>query len=77
MVNRMTFDITSYDQASDNGHYIDEFTVLREVATGLGRATVVLLTIPLVMMFGLTSTFVFAAGATVLMSSLKKDVFIQ
>ena len=77
MVNRLTFDITTYDQASDNGHYIDEYTVLKEIATNAGRATMLLLAIWLAATFSIATTFIFAAFATFLMSLLSKDVHIQ
>ena len=77
MVNRFTFDVATYDQAADNGHYVDEFTVLKEVALNAGRGFIVLLSIWLATVFGITATFVFAALATLLMTFLNKDVYIQ
>lgn len=77
VVNRMTFDITTYDQAADNGHYIDEFTVLKEIALNAGRAGMLLFSILLITLFGITSTFLFAAAATMLMSMISKDVYLQ
>jgi len=77
MVNRLTFDVSIYDQAADNGHYIDEFTVLKEVAVNGGRAIMLILSIWIVAAFGITATFILAAGATLLMTLLNKDVFVQ
>lgn len=77
MVNRLTFDITTYDQASDNGHYIDEYTVLKEIAVNLGRGFMVLSAIWLTATFSITATFIFAALATLSMTLLHRDVYIQ
>lgn len=77
MVNRLTFDVATYDQAADNGHYIDEFTVLKEVSLNAGRCFIVLVAIWLASAFGIVATFVFAAIATLMMTFLNKDVYIQ
>jgi MFS family permease len=77
MVNRLTFDITTYDQASDNGHYIDEYTVLKEIAVNMGRGFMVLMAIWLTATFSIVATFVFAAVATLSMTLLHRDVYIQ
>ena len=77
MVNRLSFDITTYDQASDNGHYIDEYTVLKEVALNAGRGTMLMLAIWLTATFSITATFLFAAGATLSMTLLHREVYIQ
>ena len=77
MVNRLTFDITTYDQASDNGHYIDEYTVIKEVSLNAGRGTMLVSAIWLASTFGITATFLFAAGATLMMTLLHREVFIQ
>ncbi len=76
-VNRLTFDVATYDQAAGNGHYIDEFTVLKDIATNFGRAAVLLSAIWLAASFGITATFIFAAGATLLMTLLNKNVYLQ
>ncbi|MEK7628723.1 MAG: MFS transporter [Patescibacteria group bacterium] len=36
-VNRMTIDAMTYEQAADNGRYIDEYTALKEIGLNLGR----------------------------------------
>ncbi len=77
MVNRLSFDITTYDQASDNGHYIDEYTVLKELAVNMGRGFMVLVSIWLAATFSITATFIFAAIATVSMTLLHREVYIQ
>lgn len=73
-VNRMTFDVTTYDQMADSGHYIDEFTVLKEIALNGGRVVMLLLSIWLVSQFDLYITFLVAALATLLMTLLNRRV---
>lgn len=76
-VNRLAFNVVAYDQAADNGHYIDEYTVLKETALNLGRGFMLFLAIWLTSAFSITATFLFAAGATLLMTLVNKDVFLQ
>lgn len=77
VVNRLSADIVSYDHAADNGHYIDEYTVMREVAINLGRALFLVVSIWVVAVFGISATFFIAAGATLLMTLLNKDTLIR
>jgi len=76
-VNRMTFDVTTYDQMANSGHYIDEFTVLKEIAGNGGRAFMLLISIWLVAQFGLYATFLIAAIATLLMTLLNRKVSLE
>ena len=76
-VNQLSFDITTYDQAVDNGHYIDEFTVLKEISINMGRVVLLISSIWITAAFGLTSAFIFAAGATLLMTLLNKEVYLR
>lgn len=54
-------DTLTYERAADQGHYIDEYTVLKELALNFGRAATCLILIFLVATFGLTAAFIFAA----------------
>jgi len=58
---RMPLDTISFQQAADSGHYIDEFTVLREMAIGIGRVAILVLLIPVTMKFSIGSAFFVAA----------------
>ncbi|MBI2475003.1 hypothetical protein HYV69_01115 [Candidatus Uhrbacteria bacterium] len=58
---RMPLDTMSYQQAADSGHYIDEFTVLREMAIGIGRVVILIILIPVTMNFSIGSAFFIAA----------------
>lgn len=58
---RTPLDTLTYEQAADSGHYIDEYTVLREMALGLGRVAVLLLLIPVTITFSIAASFFVAA----------------
>lgn len=57
-----------YTRAADAGHYVDEYTVLREMALGIGRAATLLFLIGLVSLVGFPSAFLVAALATIVFS---------
>jgi MFS family permease len=61
----------TYDLAADEGHYVDEFTVLHEVAINGGAAIMMALVIVIAASFSITWTFVLAAGASVLLNLIK------
>ncbi|MBI5369915.1 MFS transporter [Candidatus Uhrbacteria bacterium] len=54
-------DALTYQQAADSGHYIDEYTVLREMSLGIGRVVMLLLLIPLTTSFSIGYAFFAAA----------------
>jgi len=65
----------TYDLAADEGHYVDEFTVLHEVAINGGKVIMMVLVIVIAANFSLTWTFVLAAGASVLLNLIKPGGF--
>jgi MFS family permease len=77
MINTISFNVTAYDQAADNGHFIDEYTVLRETAALLGRVVMYLILIPVVMWFGIKISFVLGAMATLLMVFINKQLRVS
>ncbi len=50
-----------YEQAADSGHYVDEYTVLREMALCIGRIFILLLLMVVTYFFSLASSFLVAA----------------
>jgi len=54
-------DTLSYQLAADSGHYIDEYTVLREMALGIGRVMILLLLIPLTVYVSISAAFFLTA----------------
>ena len=58
------FSALTYEKAADSGHYVDELTVLREMALNLGRVFGVILLLILINIVGLQWTFILAAIAS-------------
>lgn len=67
---RTPFATLMYEQAADRGHYVDEYTVLREMAICVGRILMLILIFVLVSFVSLNFTFILAAIATLLFSLL-------
>lgn len=67
---RTTFDAMIYEKAADQGHYVDEYTVIHEMAITFGRVLMIIIVFLLVPVFGLSSMFILAATATLLMNFL-------
>ena len=61
IVMRTPLDTLTYQQAADSGHYIDEYTVLREIALSIGRLCMFLLLIPVTFVFPLSFAFFLTA----------------
>ena len=77
-VNRMSFDSSTYEQAADNGHYIDEFTTLKNMAIDMGRVVMLMLVALLVYCVGnIRVVFIVAALATLMMSFLNKRISVR
>jgi MFS family permease len=65
---RTSFDAINYENAADQGHYVDEYTVLREMAIQVGRITMSIIVIFLVSYLSIQMTFIFAALAVLAMN---------
>lgn len=63
-----------YEQAADSGHYIDEYTVLREIGLNIGRVLMVILLIVLMSRFSIAWSFVIAAIVSLGMSKIAARV---
>lgn len=61
-----------YQQAADAGHYIDEFTVIREIMLTIGRFTAVAVLALLMIWLPLNTAFIVAALTTVFMTFMGK-----
>lgn len=59
------FSAILYDLSADQGEYVDEFTVLREMAGHLGRASCLLVVAGLTLFIPIGWTFVLAAAASI------------
>ncbi len=71
---RTSFETILYDMSADQGHYVDEFTVLREIATHLGRATALIVIAILTLFISIKWTFVIGAGAALFLNVIYKSV---
>lgn len=58
---RTPMDTLMYEQAADSGHYIDEYTVLREIALGMGRVLMLLFLVAVTSIFSIGASFFVAA----------------
>jgi MFS family permease len=74
-MNTTTLNIVTYEQAADNGAYVDEYTVLKEMAQNLGRLSMFLVGIVTVSMYGITSLFVIAGIASILILRLSYNTY--
>jgi len=74
---RISIDATTYNQAVDNGHYVDEFTVLKEVSVNTGRALMLIVVAIAVLFFDLKIAFILAAIASLMVTLLNRQVAIK
>ncbi len=58
---RTPMDTLMYEQAADSGHYVDEYTVVREIALSLGRTIMLVFLIGVTSLFSISSAFFVAA----------------
>lgn len=58
---RTPYNALMYEKAADAGHYVDEYTVLRDMSLSLGRITAILLLMILFSFASLNSAFILAA----------------
>jgi hypothetical protein len=68
---RTSFSILHYDIASKRGHYVDEYSVLREKGVILGRITMALLSIIILYFLPIRFIFILTAFFALLVSLLK------
>jgi len=67
------FDALNYDIAADHGHYVDEYTVIREMAIAIGKAIMSILILVVIPFMPLRWVFIVAALASLLMSLLNTE----
>lgn len=64
------FDTLNYELMADQGHFVDEFTVLKELAVQIGKVLMLIFAILVVANFGLNWTFALAALASLFINFL-------
>ncbi len=69
---RTSVDVVMYEKAADSGHYIDEYSVIREIGLHIGRCLMILAVGVLLIWLPLSSAFVLAAVVSLGMSLLSK-----
>ncbi|MEA3398496.1 MAG: hypothetical protein U9R06_02000 [Patescibacteria group bacterium] len=70
---RTPFDVLTYEKAADQGHYVDEFTVIHEMSFQLGKILMLVFAFGVVQVFNLQWTFILAALASLAMNYLVQD----
>ena len=60
---RTPFDVMTYEKAADQGHFVDEYTVIHEMAVNFGRVLMLLVVLVFVSYFPLEWSFVLGALA--------------
>lgn len=68
---RTPFDVLTYEMAADEGHYVDEFTVIHEIAVGVGKVGMLFLALFVSMFASLQWTFVLGALAALLYNTIE------
>lgn len=74
---RTPFDTLNYEKAADQGHYIDEYTVIHEMAVQFGKALMSVFILILILFFSIQWTFVLAALASLTLNLLADDELVE
>lgn len=74
---RTSFDALNYDIAADQGHYVDEYSVVREIAIILGKVVMGIFVLLIIPIFPLQIVFILAALASLSMSLLKQGEVLR
>lgn len=72
VVMRTPFDTITYEIAADEGHYVDEFTVIKEIAINIGKILMAIVVAVISFFFNMQWVFLFAALASLLFSFVSK-----
>jgi YQGE family putative transporter len=72
---RTSVDSLTYELAADQGHYVDEFTVIHEIALNMGKAIMSLSIIIMSFFFGIQWVFILAALAVMSLNLLGRLKF--
>lgn len=62
-----------YEQAADAGHYVDEYSIIREMALNSGRVIMLLILLVVTAYFSIQTAFIFAALSTLGITLLSKE----
>lgn len=70
VVMRTPFDTLMYEKAADSGHYVDEYSVLREIALNFGRALMFIFILIIIGFGGINLAFPLAAIMSLFINAL-------
>lgn len=73
---RMPFDTLAYESAADQEHYVDEFTVLHEIAVNLGKTAILFIAIVSSFFFAIQWVFLLAALSSIAFNLLSSKVIL-
>lgn len=71
IVLRTSLDTLVYEKAADRGHYIDEYTLIKEMSIHTGKIIILLVIAGLLLIFPLQATFILAAVVAMFITLLK------
>ncbi len=71
IVLRTSLDTLVYEKAADRGHYIDEYTLIKEMAIHMGKVITLVAVALLLMIFPLQAAFILAAIVSLYISLLR------
>ncbi|MDD5290525.1 MAG: MFS transporter [Patescibacteria group bacterium] len=74
---RTPFDVLNYERTADQGHYIDEYTVIHEMAVQFGKSFMLIFVLLLLPFFNIQWMFVLAAVASLSMNFLADEEIIK
>lgn len=74
---RTPFDTMIYERAADQGHYVDEYTVIHEMAIQLGKSLMLVFALILIMFLEIQWVFALAAVASLAMNYLADENVVQ
>jgi len=70
---RTPFDALTYEKAADQGHYVDEYTVIHEMSIQFGKCLMLVFVLLLLPFFSVQWAFIFAAAASLVMNYLADE----
>ena len=74
---RTPFDAMTYEKAADQGHYVDEYTVIHEMAVNFGRFLMLWVVLAMISYVSLEWTFILGALAALTLNFLTQDHIIE
>jgi len=74
---RTPFNTLTYEKAADQGHYVDEYTVIHEMAVQYGKVLMLGFVLLLTIFFSIEWTFILAALASLAMNFLADEETIK